>query len=293
MRARPPNRRILNIAAWPLALDWNRAIVSISLFVLSSVWGTLARPDQAERPSSARPRRPPPQRVLGRPPPHEPPGTSGGKLRRSEPHDVELPLLRSATRDPADGHAVERHRRDRLRAALPQIVVDPPLDDAEKGRRAGTLGMAGIMALPLAARRLPLAQRVARLQRPPGPPMRQLHRPLHLGVRNAVGRAFVEGHGDVDAHLRLDLDRRFRREEVRRAVEVTAELDPLLPDLADAGQGNDLDPSPIRRDGPVPAHAAVHAPELLQQVRPRAEHEVVSVVEDDLGTECRLLAAGR
>ncbi len=149
------------------------------------------------------------------------------------------------------------------------------------------------MALPLAARRLPLAQRVARLQRPPGPPMRQLHRPLHLGVRNAVGRAFVEGHGDVDAHLRLDLDRRFRREEVRRAVEMTAELDPLLPDLADAGQGKDLEPARIRQHGPVPAHEAVHAPELLQQVRPRAEHEVVRVVEDDLGTECRLLAAGR
>ncbi len=66
---------------------------------------------------------------------------------------------------------------------------------------------------------------------------------------------------------------------------MAAELHALLPHLADRREREDLKSARIRQDGAVPSHEAVHAAELLEQVDPRPEHQVVGVAEDDLGTE--------
>ena len=65
-----------------------------------------------------------------------------------------------------------------------------------------------------------------------GPAQRQLHRALDLVARRRQLEAFVELHGDVGAEQRLDLDRAFGRQLDHRAVEMRAEGDAALVDLA-------------------------------------------------------------
>src|SRR5258708_4870208 len=113
--------------------------------------------------------------------------------------------------------------------------------------------------------------------------MSQLHRLLDLGMGKAVGRTLVEGHGDIHAHACLDLHRFLGAEEVGAAIQVAAELDPLLPDLADRRQRKELEPARVREDGPVPSLETMHPSEPLEQVDAGAKHQVIGIVEDDPG----------
>ena len=61
------------------------------------------------------------------------------------------------------------------------------------------------------------------------------------------------------------------------------ELNAGLADLADAGEREDLKPAGVGQNGPVPAHEAMDAAEALQLVGAGPKHEVIGVVEDDLG----------
>ena len=102
-----------------------------------------------------------------------------------------------------------------------------------------------------------------------------------------IGDAFVELHRDVRAEkVGLDLDGAFGRQEVRRAVDVRAELDALLLHLAQVGEREDLIAAAVGEDRMRPAHEAVQAAEAMHPLGRGPQHQVVGVAEDDVGS-CR------
>ena len=64
--------------------------------------------------------------------------------------------------------------------------------------------------------------------------------------------AFVEGHADVGAESDLDVDGVLGREEVRAAVEVRAEADAFVGDLAQRAEREDLEAAGVSKHGARP-----------------------------------------
>ena len=69
---------------------------------------------------------------------------------------------------------------------------------------------------------------------------------------------------------------------IRAAVDVRAELDARIRDLAQRREAEDLIAAAVGEDRPVPAHEAVQAAELADELRARPQGQVVGVGEDDL-----------
>ena len=86
--------------------------------------------------------------------------------------------------------------------------------------------------------------------------------------------------------LRLDLGDRLRREARLVSVVDRAERDAVVVDLRDrVAEGEDLIAPRVGEDRPVPAHEAVQAAELGDQVGSGPEGQVVRVAEHDLRAE--------
>src|SRR4030067_3491000 len=69
------------------------------------------------------------------------------------------------------------------------------------------------------------------------------------------------------------------------AVYVGAEDGPIIGDLSQPGQAEDLVAAAIGDDGAVPAHEAVEAPHLSDDLHPRTQHEVVGIAQEDVGPQ--------
>jgi len=107
-----------------------------------------------------------------------------------------------------------------------------------------------------------------------------------LGRRNVCGRTDVETHCDVGAERSLDRRDRLRREASGSAVVDGAERDAVVVDGRDrVAQREDLKPTGVGKDRPLPAHEAVQAAELGDQVLSRAEVQVIGVAEQDRRAE--------
>ena len=81
----------------------------------------------------------------------------------------------------------------------------------------------------------------------------------------------------------LDIDADLGREEPQGAVEVRAELDPLLPEPAQLGQAEDLEAAGVREDGPIPGHEPMEPAHVTHQLVAGSQEQMVCVGENDLG----------
>ena len=115
-----------------------------------------------------------------------------------------------------------------------------------------------------------------------GPAQRQRQRALRRLVGRRIRQAFVERHRDVGAERALDLHDRLRREKARRAVERRAELDPVVADLADLREAEDLEATGVGQNGATPSHEAMEAAEITHDVGAGAQQQVVGIAEHDL-----------
>lgn len=97
--------------------------------------------------------------------------------------------------------------------------------------------------------------------------------------------ALVKGHHNVGTDDALGVDHVFGSEEVLAAVDVGAEADALPGELADTSEGEDLEASGVGEDGLFPTIEAVQASDPAQDVKTRAEVEMIGVAEDDLGAD--------
>src|SRR5207237_332559 len=94
--------------------------------------------------------------------------------------------------------------------------------------------------------------------------------------------AFVENHRDVRTELALDVHRFFRAEEEKRAVEVRTEFDSVGFDLANFGEGKNLEAAGIGEDRERPVHEAMQAASVVDDFHAGTDREMVRVAENDL-----------
>ncbi len=174
-------------------------------------------------------------------------------------------VLRLADRQPADGESVEADVGQGGERFIAQILVHPPLHDAEQRVGVGE-------PVVLVARALRPAQGHA-------------HRLGRFVVGRRVGRAFVEDHHNVGIERVLDAHRLFRRQEQLVAVDRRRELDAFLGDLAQRAEREDLEAAGVGEDRFVPAHEAVQAAVRGDDLQPRAQPQVEGVAEADLRTD--------
>jgi hypothetical protein len=100
--------------------------------------------------------------------------------------------------------------------------------------------------------------------------------------RRVEGGALVQAHCDVRAEVLLDAHGAFGAQFQQAAVDVRTEDGGAVVDLEVGGEAEDLVTAAVGEDGPVPAHEAVQAAQLGDQLVARAQGEVVGVAEDDL-----------
>ena len=166
---------------------------------------------------------------------------------------------------PAQGVAVEADLEERLGGMLPELGVHAALDDAEQG-------LARVLLCGLA---------------PSGPaqcPFQGFPRVI-MGGRERD--AFVKGHDDVRAQRFLDLHGILGADEMLRpAVEMGLERHALFGDLPEVRQAEDLEPSAVGQDRPMPAHELLHPAELPDQFLAGPQEQMVRVRKDDLGAQC-------
>ena len=101
--------------------------------------------------------------------------------------------------------------------------------------------------------------------------------------RRPERRAFVETHRHVGAEVFLDGDGPFGREFEEGAVDVRTEDGGVVGDLARRGEAVDLEAATVGEDGAVPAHEAMQAAHLGDEVVAGTEGEVIGVAEDHVG----------
>jgi hypothetical protein len=103
-------------------------------------------------------------------------------------------------------------------------------------------------------------------------------------VRRILG-TLVEGHGDVGSQCNLHIHGVFRREKMRRPIQVRPKLHALLCDLAQLAQAEHLKTAGIRKHRTRPADEAVKSAHTPNRFVSRSKIEVIRVAEDDLGAE--------
>src|SRR5262249_55348655 len=102
-----------------------------------------------------------------------------------------------------------------------------------------------------------------------------------------AGRALVEGHGDVGAQGRLDLDRPLGSDAVGGPVDVRAGGDAVVVDLDVVALREDLEASGIGQDRAITADHLVQAAVGGDDLEAGAQVEMVGVAEDDVRVERR------
>src|SRR5205823_3220815 len=141
-------------------------------------------------------------------------------------------------------------------AGGPQRLREPALADREHG--ASVARVAGERAdLPRQCARLERAARRVVLARP--------------------RQALIEDHRDVCAEPPLDLHGALGREPHLASVHVVPERDAVVVDGPRTSEREDLEAAGIREDRALPAHEAVQAAGLLDDVLAGAYGEVIRV----------------
>ncbi len=120
--------------------------------------------------------------------------------------------------------------------------------------------------------------------RPPRPAHRTLHR-RHLHVAGRCRRhQLVKRHDDIRIEQPLNLGRAFRGDQMARAVQMRFERHPLFRPAGQIGQAHHLIAATVSQDRPVPAHETVQPAQPGDALGPRAQHQVIGVAKDDVGT---------
>ena len=138
------------------------------------------------------------------------------------------------------------------------------LDDAENGRAA------------------------AAVECRPGP-RRPTHRTQHGRARLIMVRgkrgALVQDHLNIAAELRLYPHAALGIQVHLRTVDRRVQLQALLADALAAGQAERLKAARIGQYRPLPAAKSMQTAKLFDQFRPRPQHQVKGVCQDDLGVQ--------
>src|SRR3972149_645929 len=99
-----------------------------------------------------------------------------------------------------------------------------------------------------------------------GPEVAALHGLVDVVEGFSEGRTLIEGHDDVSTQLLLNLDDTLRCEEMLAAIDMRTEQDAFIAYLAQVTQAEDLKPTAIGDQYPVPGHETVQSTQLLDDL---------------------------
>jgi len=181
-----------------------------------------------------------------------------------------------ADAEAADGVAVKIHFNETLGALAAEVAVHAALHDTEEGLRAAAQLIVPRDFMPMGAEAI---------QRALCPGHGQPQAFLGSSPVGGVFGALVEGHGDVGAKGDLHVHGVLGGEEVAAAVQVRAETDALVGDLAELAEREDLKAAGIREQGARPTDEFVQAAHAADGLVAGAQVEVIGVAQDDLRAE--------
>ena len=94
--------------------------------------------------------------------------------------------------------------------------------------------------------------------------------------------AFVEHHRDVRSELRLNVDGRFRRQQMLAAIEMRSKRHTFLVHLPPRGQAEHLIAAAVGQDRLLPADELMEAAETADALGAGPQIEMIGVGENDL-----------
>ena len=200
-----------------------------------------------------------------------------GQQRQHLGDHFEGQLAGLADAEAADGVAVEVHFDEALGALAAEIAVHAALDDAEEDLRACPSEFVAPDDFVAVG-----AEVIERAARPGHGEAQALFGAAAVG---GVLSALVEGHGDVGAESDLHVHGVLGREEVAAAVQVRAEADAFVGDLAQGAEREDLEAAGVGEHGARPTDEAMQAAHAADGLVAGAQVEVIGVAEDDFGAE--------
>ena len=127
-----------------------------------------------------------------------------------------------------------------------------------------------------------LAARVEAVAAALRPAHRHFHARRNLVTRAVGARAFVECHHDIAAQQALDFHAALGREHVFRAIDMAAEFDALLGQLAQFGQAHHLVAAAVGQDRALPVHEFMQTAQPRHPLGPRTQHQVVGIAENNV-----------
>ena len=99
----------------------------------------------------------------------------------------------------------------------------------------------------------------------------------YIVVRSGIFDAFVKGHGDIRPQGPLDQHTFLRSHEDVAAIGMGVEIDALLLDLSQHGQGKHLKAAAVSENGAVPIHKLVQAAQGLDHVLSGTDVKMIGV----------------
>ena len=189
----------------------------------------------------------------------------GQERRDHVEHGVHF-VFRLAHREAADGDAGRIERSDKFSGGRSKVRVNAALHNPEEGLVGASLGLETTL----------------------GPVVSPLHCDSAVLVVVGIG-TFIEGHDDVRAETLLNADGAFRREVVRRTVNVTLEGHAFVINLAGLRQRENLESARVGQHGTRPLHEAMQSAQLGDEVIAGTEVEVIGVAQHERRTEVRHL----
>src|SRR5215471_640521 len=117
------------------------------------------------------------------------------------------------------------------------------------------------------------------------PRQRPLHGPVGIEMGGGVGQAVVQNHDNVGAERSLNIHRDLGTEEVTASVQVRLKTYPVLADVSQGTEAEDLVSAAVGQNRPIPAHESVQSSKLRHGFVSRPQKEVVRVAEEDFDIE--------
>lgn len=114
--------------------------------------------------------------------------------------------------------------------------------------------------------------------------MSPIHRNLAVGFVIGVG-TFVECHDDIGAEVLLNRNRFFRREAVRRTVNVTLEGHAVVVNFAGLRERENLKATRVGEHGTMPLHELVQTAHVAHELVAGAQVKMIGVAQHERGVD--------
>src|SRR5215471_8307248 len=117
------------------------------------------------------------------------------------------------------------------------------------------------------------------------PRQRPLHGPVGIEMAGRIGQAVVQNHDDVGAKRSLNVHRDLGTEEVTASVQMRLKTNPVLADVSQGTEAEDLVSATVGQNRPIPTHEPVQTSKPRHGFVAWPQKEVVRVAEEDFDTE--------